>query len=213
MQNALARAASVAPRVLGPAAEIKLFEIGTVFKKDAEYLSLVLGYKQLVGKQSATLLAEVISQLEAEMIGVAAEQSVVASAEVTEILLADSNLAQLGTDYTPRKIRAGAYKPFSIYPFALRDIAVWTPERTEQDEVSNIIIGITSKEDFDLARIDLFDRFSKVVEGKERISYAFRLVFESFERTLSDEDLNPLMDKITTALNATETNGEKWVVR
>ena len=51
------------------------------------------------------------------------------------------------------------------------------------------------------------------MEGKERISYAFRLVFESFERTLSDEDLNPLMDKITTALNATETNGEKWVVR
>ncbi len=213
MQNALTRAVSVAPRVLGPASEIKLFEIGTVFKKDAEYLSLVLGYKQLVGKQSATLLAEVISQLEAEMIGVAAERPAVASAEVTEILLADSNLAQLGASYAPGKIRAGAYKSFSIYPFALRDIAVWTPERTEQDEVSNIIIGIAEQEDFELARIDLFDRFSKVIDGKERISYAFRLVFESFERTLSDEDLNPLMDKITSALNATVTNGEQWEVR
>jgi phenylalanyl-tRNA synthetase beta subunit len=51
-----------------------------------------------------------------------------------------------------------------------------------------------------LARIDLFDRFEK--EG--RTSYAFRLVFESMERTLSDADLDPAMQRVTEALNAKE---------
>ena len=215
MREALLRAANVAPRVLGPATEVKLFEIGTVFKKDSEHLSLVLGYKQLVGKQSATHLQEVISQMESELIGMFAAKPVM-DAEIAEGTLTDVNLEIIGAGYTPRKITLGAYKPFSIYPFALRDIAVWTPERTEEAEVANVIIGeVDGAENMLLARIDLFDRFSKQVDGKERVSYAFRLVFESYERTLSDEDLNPIMDRITAALNAKESGSEneKWQVR
>ena len=212
MREALLRASTVAPRVLGPATEVKLFEIGTVFKKDSEHLSLVLGYKQLVGKQSATLLAEVVSQIGSELIGVFAEKPHTIDSEIVEAMLTDTNLELIGADYTPRKVRLGAYKPFSIYPFALRDIAVWTPERTEEDEVANILIAEATKGEskgVTLARIDLFDRFSKVVEGKERVSFAFRLVFESYERTLSDEDLNPLIDVITNSLNAKDG----WEVR
>jgi phenylalanyl-tRNA synthetase beta chain len=209
MHDALARAAYVAPRVLGPTEHIKLFEVGTIFKKENEHLSLVLGYRQLSGKQSPTLLAEVVSDLEHELIGVFAMPPVV-EMSVAEAILSDTNLEMIGADYELRKVTLGAYKPFSIYPFALRDVAVWTPARTEESEVANLII----KEAGDLlARIDLFDRFSKEVDGVERISYAFRLVFESFERTLSDEDLNPLMEKITATLNAQEMNGEKWQVR
>ncbi len=209
MRDALARATNVAPRVLGPAPEIKLFEIGTVFRKESEHLSLVLGYKQLVGKQSAELLLQVVSELEHELIGVFA-MAPMTSDGVTEAILSDTNLEMIGADYEPRNVVLGAYKPFSIYPFALRDIAVWTPGRTEESEVANLIIGEAGDL---LARIDLFDRFSKEVDGVERISYAFRLVFESFERTLSDEDLNPLMEKITTTLNAQGKNGETWQVR
>ena len=209
MREALLRATNAAPRVLGPVADIKLFEIGTIFKKDSEHLSLVLGYKQLVGKQSAALLEEVISEMESELRGVFLAKPTHGT-EIAEATLTDTNLEMLGADYEPQKVRIGAYKPFSVYPFALRDIAVWTPERTEEAEVANIIM----KEAVELlARIDLFDRFSKEVDGKERISYAFRLVFESYERTLSDEDLNPIMDNITTALNATESNEERWEVR
>jgi phenylalanyl-tRNA synthetase beta chain len=204
MRDALSRATNVAPRVLGPATELKLFEIGTVFKKDSEHLSLVLGYKQLSGKQSTTLLPEVVSQLEQELIGVFATKPVIET-DIAEAILTDTNLELLG-NYEPRKVSLGSYKPFSMYPFALRDIAVWTPEKTEESEVLNLIIKDAGTL---LARIDLFDRFSKEVDGEERISYAFRLVFESFDRTLSDEDLNPLMEKITATLNAQEG----WQVR
>ncbi len=52
MEDAIVRAANVSPRVLGPEPMLKLFELGTVFTKDAEYFSLALGYKQLIGKQT-----------------------------------------------------------------------------------------------------------------------------------------------------------------
>jgi phenylalanyl-tRNA synthetase beta chain len=198
MRDSLMRAAYVAPRVLGPAKEVKLFEIGNVFPKEGEHLSLVLGYKQITGKQSQTLLKEEIEMLK-ELMGVGADS---VEADVAEFSLAKVALEKLGEGYEPKKITLGPYKPFSAYPFALRDIAVWTPAGTEEDEVSNNII----RESGDLlARIDLFDRFEK--EG--RVSYAFSLVFESFEKTLSDEILNPIMEKVTAALNA----NEGWEVR
>jgi phenylalanyl-tRNA synthetase alpha chain len=78
-----------------------------------------------------------------------------------------------------------------------RDIALWTPEGTDSTALCTLI----SKEAGPLlARIDQFDTFTK--EG--RTSYAYRLVFESMERTLSDEEVNPIMERITTLLNATE---------
>lgn len=200
MRAALSRAATVAPRVIGPTPALKLFEIGTVFTEQDEHLSLVVGYMPLVGK-SQPVLAEVADALR-DLIG----DMQITQSDVLETELNAVRLGQLGQSeeglYEPKRVSLGAFQPFSIYPFALRDIAVWTPEGTEQDEVENLII----KEAGDLlVRIDLFDTFEK--EG--RISYAFRLVFESKERTLSDEDLNPAMDSVTNALNSKEG----WQVR
>lgn len=96
--------------------------------------------------------------------------------------------------YIPKTVPLGAYKPFSIYPFVLRDIALWVPAGTEGSDVADLIR--TNAGDL-LVRIDQFDRFEK--EG--RISYAFRLVFESMERTLTDEEVHSLMERITAALS------------
>jgi len=52
---------------------------------------------------------------------------------------------------------------------------------------------------------ELFDEFKK--DGK--ISYAFRLVFQSYERTLTDQEVNDIMTKITNKIK--ENNG--WQVR
>ena len=47
-------------------------------------------------------------------------------------------------------------------------------------------------------RLNQFDYFEK--EGK--VSYAFRLVFQSMERTLTDEEVSAVMQKITAMLLA-----------
>lgn len=198
MKAALAHAATVAPRVLGPETFVKLFEIGTVFTRSHESLSLCFGYQQLSGKKYAMLLAETGSAL-ADEFGM--HMSIVAE-NVAEIDLSGVDLESLGRDYVPAKIALGPYRAYSIYPSAIRDIAIWVPEGMQESEVSILI----EKEAGELlARIDRFDRFEK--EG--RTSYAFRLVFQSFERTLADTDLDPIMERITAAVNGKEG----WEVR
>ncbi len=49
-----------------------------------------------------------------------------------------------------------------------------------------------------LVRLDQFDHFEK--EGK--ISYAFRLIFQSMDRTLTDEKVGSVMEKVTAARSA-----------
>jgi phenylalanyl-tRNA synthetase beta chain len=202
MSETLSRAASVAPRVLGPESSVKLFEIGSVFNSEGEYFSLALGYRQLTGKQTFAPVREILDALYTAFPGSDIPNILFSNVEVVEIPLQVVNLETIGKEYTPTRIELGPFTPFSIYPFALRDVAVWTPEGTEATEVSMILEQCAGDL---LARIDLFDRFEK--EG--RTSYAFRLVFQSNEKTLSDTDIDPIMTRITEALNAKE----EWDVR
>jgi phenylalanyl-tRNA synthetase beta chain len=195
MKDALTRALTHAPRVLGTTPVLKLFEIGNTFTKEGEYLLLCLGYRALSGKNSVAMIEELRADL-TNTFG-----AVTLTFETTEdtisIQLSKEILKDIGEGYTPKKIALGRYTPFSLYPAALRDIAVWTPRGTEASEVVSCI----EKEAGDLlARIDLFDRFEK----DERISYAFRLVLESYDHTLSDSEIDPLMERITGALNQKE---------
>jgi phenylalanyl-tRNA synthetase beta chain len=95
------------------------------------------------------------------------------------------------------------FKMWSLFPFITRDIAVWVPEEIKSENVAKII-----KENMGEMVVrgpELFDEFKK--DGK--ISYAFRLVFQSFERTLTDTEANDIMTKITNKIK--ENNG--WQVR
>ncbi len=204
LKDALTRAATIAPRTLGPDPLVKLFEIGTVFTNHGEALILSMGIVAIAGKPTTAALAlkEYIATLEQEILQTPGAANMSLEGQMVEVNLSKLNLEKLGEDYAPMTVTQGVYRAYSLYPFALRDVAVWTPEGTEESEVSNAI----AKEAGDyLVRIDLFDRFEK--EG--RTSYAFRLVFESSERTLADTDLDPAMERITECLNAKDG----WDVR
>ena len=165
-------------------------------------LALSMGVADLLGKSAGDALKENVATLEQEMLQIPASARYSLDGTMAELNLDQVNLEKLGEDYAPEPLHLKRYQPFSIYPFALRDIAVWTPEGTMESEVSTAVIEAAGEH---LARIDLFDRFEK--EG--RVSYAFRLVFESMDRTLSDADLDPAMARVTEALNAKEG----WEVR
>lgn len=201
MRDTLVRAQREAPRTLGPELSVRLFELGTVFTKESEFLSLALGYIDQSNKQAgrASALSDDADALQELLPNAVATN---ADTGVVEWRLDTEELSDIGKDYAPKRLVLGPYKPYSIYPFALRDIAVWTSEGTEESEVALLI----QKEAGDLLlRMDLFDRFDK--DG--RTSYAFRLVFEAPDRTLSDADLDPVMGRVSTALNA----HDGWEVR
>jgi len=106
-----------------------------------------------------------------------------------------AKLEDYGKDYTPVCYELGAYQPFSLYPFIARDIALWTPSGTKSAAVMGMIRENASEL---LVRLDQFDTFEK--EG--RVSYAYRLVFQSRAHTLTDDEINSVMDKISSALRA-----------
>lgn len=191
MEDALTRAVFIAPRVLGPVPQVQLFEIGSVFTSAGEYLSLALGYRSVTGKTKPEHLDTLLERMQQEFDVTLA--CVRVSDDVVECKLEEETIDQLGS-IAPQHVTLGAYRSFSIYPFALRDVAVWTPVGTEESEVTNAILKEAGEH---VVRIDLFDRFEK--EG--RVSYAYRLVFESKERTLADTDLDPAMERITNELN------------
>ena len=107
--------------------------------------------------------------------------------------LSVAKLEDYGKDYTPKRYVLGAYKPFSLYPFITRDIALWVPKDTESASVEKIIRENAGEL---LVRLDQFDRFEK----GEKISLAFRLVFQSADRTLTDEEINGVMGRVEGAL-------------
>lgn len=86
------------------------------------------------------------------------------------------------------------FKMWSSYPFISRDIAVWLPEGENKEKLKKILIengtNLLVKEPY------LFDQFTK----NEKTSYAYRLVFQSYDRTLVDEEVNDIMNKINNKI-------------
>jgi phenylalanyl-tRNA synthetase beta chain len=93
------------------------------------------------------------------------------------------------------------YTPVSPYPATSRDIALWVGEGVTADEV--VVVINQAAGDLRL-RTDLFDEFSK--DGKT--SYAFRLVFQSKEKTLTDDEISQVMQAINNTIAQ-----KQWEVR
>ncbi|MCR4325814.1 MAG: phenylalanine--tRNA ligase subunit beta [Patescibacteria group bacterium] len=95
------------------------------------------------------------------------------------------------------------YRPFSKYPFIVRDIALWVPSGEDSEEVLKVIRSHAGEL---LVRSEKFDEYKNEKTGKT--SYAFRLVFQSFDRTLTDEEANVRMESVYQAAKK-----EGWEVR
>jgi hypothetical protein len=98
------------------------------------------------------------------------------------------------------------YAPVSPYPFIVRDIACFVPGSVTWETVSEIVKPHLSSL---VVSVDLFDTFTKTFEdGVQKISYAFRLVLQSHERTLTDIEANEVAEKVYEALKK-----EGWEIR
>ena len=151
-------------------AEIKIFEIGTVFTKNGEEVHVAYANKKEIKELK---LAQFIVSPD-------------------EVFLGSSDLLASTLGQTTRNTSSSEiFKMWSLYPFITRDIAVWVPENTE----SQILSEIYKEFGTELMQREphLVDKFEK--NGK--ISYAFRLIFQSYDRTLTDEEINAMMSKIT----------------
>ncbi len=137
-------------------AEIKLFEIGTVWKDGKE-----------------TILFGTVSEKEK------ASERVFAPTDA-------ESYKKLPLSETKR------FEQFSKYPYIVRDIAMWAAEKTDAEKVIRAQAGPLA------VRVSLFDRFEKA----GRVSLAYRIVFQSFDRTLTEAEVNKIMEKVSAVLKA-----------
>lgn len=151
--------------------EIKIFEIGTVFKKGGEEMHVAFGDKK--GIKEMTINGYV------EMLG-GQENLVVPPAS--------------GVPHEQDFLAHQLFKPWSPFPFVARDIAVWVQESVKKEEVEKIIRENTGN--MVVRGPELFDEFKK--DGN--VSYAFRIIFQSFDRTLTDEEVNMAMETVNNKI-------------
>lgn len=177
--------------LIGEYEAVKIFEIGSVFLADeTEDVRVCIGARMLGGKNKEARANELVQTILAALSIRCDSKNGIAEFSLKELS------ARAPDEYANNTgIDGVSYKPFSVYPFVLRDIAFWAPENTDSAEV---LRTITENAGALLVRNDLFDTFSK--DG--RTSYAYHLVFQSMERTLTDDEVGGIMQNVEQVLRA-----------
>lgn len=196
--------------------QIKIFEIGKVFKKDSEILMLGLGVVNKNGfkKPSASsVLKESIDKIQ-EILECKVDIKISDQQNFVEINLDDLyqqidfnklKYVQYNVSAYPEiKITENInFKKISQYPFMSRDISVWIPN---QDSVEELISIIKSESgELLIHEPKQFDLYEK--DGKT--SYAYRMIYQSYEKTLTDEEVNEIMNRINQKIS----DKKDWEVR
>ena len=123
----------------------------------------------------------------------------------TSIGIINHNEAEINFDMLVRLATEEVeYRPISKYPAVKRDISVFVPMKTKVVEVLDVIENTAGML---LVDTDLFDIYE--IPDEDRKSLAFHLVFQSREKTLTEEEINELMNMIMDALDA----NMEWKVR
>ena len=96
-----------------------------------------------------------------------------------------------------KKVGKMKYKEISKFPSVERDLAIVVDESTTAGEVEKVIVKQGGKL---LDKIKLFDIYRDEKLGKNKKSLAYALQFNSMDKTLTDEEINPVIEKIITSL-------------
>ena len=94
-------------------------------------------------------------------------------------------------------LKKASFLPLPKFPETFRDISLLIDKTVTSGEVMSEISQIGEPL---LSKIELYDHFEgkKIQEGKKSLTYA--LTFQSSERTLVDEEINPVFDKMVKTL-------------
>lgn len=178
--------------------DVRVFEIGTVFDKTedsvSEHVSIAVGVRtkgngynpkdDAIVKSACDTVDQVLGTELVWEIGKGVAEANLSVVLPKFVLPAEAGYFKV--EYGKANV---TYKPVSVYPAMSRDIALWVGE----GELAEMVKSTIGNAAGDLVvRLSLFDTFTK--DG--RTSYAFRIVFQSFEKTLTDEEVTTHMDNV-----------------
>lgn len=195
--------------------DTRVFEIGTVFHKTetdvTEHVSLSFGVRTKASGfnlKDDNLLNEIVLKIN-EKLGTFSVSNVQQGGSQTLETKNSSVTIQHGvveinftklfeslpapTAYAPVEVvEEIVYQPFSTYQHMTRDIAMWVEEGTTVEAVQMVLDDAAGALRVRTTHVDEFTK-----DG--RTSLAFRLVFQTPDRTLTDDEVNTQMDKVYAA--------------
>lgn len=190
---------------------IRTFEFGNIFKNGQEERHFCLAIDDGAKKSS---FSEEVDMLFAELKRELRIPDFSYDTVSTKPYIVEINFDELidkleePKDFIPLKQGSAIhrYQSVSPYPHIVRDIAVWVPSTVSWEELLSVV---EAHKDTLVTRVDAFDTFTKTFEdGTQKTSYAFRMVLQSHEKTLTDEEANLAADKVYVALKE-----KGWEVR
>lgn len=187
--------------------DVRVFEIGTVFTKTEtgveEHVSLALGARTKGNGYHLKDDAVVAAGQRAVEACLGIELAWQKGQGVVEMNLSNYlDVLPVPAAYEPLADRpVVTYQAVSAYPAIARDIALWVTSDVTAEMVAEVLLRAAGPL---LVRHTLFDTFTK----EERTSFAFRLVFLSHQRTLTDSEINGVMEAINV-----EVAKRGWEVR
>jgi phenylalanyl-tRNA synthetase beta subunit len=94
------------------------------------------------------------------------------------------------------------YAPIAKFPSVMRDLSIMVEPATKVDDVLNVIenTGGTLLVDADL--LDIYEGEDEAADVVPQKSMLFRLIFQSSERTLTDEEVNKAVEEIMSAIES-----------
>jgi len=171
---------------------IKNFEIGNVFSESGESVDLAIGFSgpKKKSKEEMKKVREVLK----DKIGIEfddAEDAVVIECALNKFIEKLPEISDF--DVKLPELSGNVFREFSNLPFIVRDVALFVGVDDSPEDVFSIIKESAGEL---LVNSWMFDRFEK--EG--RLSLAYSLVFQSKDRTLTDEEINSQMEEVYDAL-------------
>ena len=112
----------------------------------------------------------------------------------TQIYAAEVDLTKLANLAHAKVIK---YEKFSRFPSVERDFAIVTDKTVLAGDVLNVVKSVSPI----IKNVNLFDDFSGENIGEGKKSLAFRVRFSDLDKTLNDDDINPIIDIILEKLS------------
>ena len=106
-----------------------------------------------------------------------------------DVYVLEINLDELFT----KKVGKMKYKEFSKFPSINKDIAFVVDKKAISKDIEKVIKSAGGSL---LTNIEVFDVYTGVGVGIDKKSIAYSLTFSDMKKTLTDEEINGLMDKI-----------------
>lgn len=111
-----------------------------------------------------------------------------------DVYVLEINLDELFT----KKVGKMKYKEFSKFPSINKDIAFVVDKKSVSKDIEKVIKSAGGSL---LTNIEVFDVYTGVGVGIDKKSIAYSLTFSDMKKTLTDEEINGLMDKIIDAVS------------